>query len=155
MSGGAAPALCLHDVVYTHVVVLAGIHAEAFDDPWSVEGILPMLRIPSTVGVLALAGDEPAGFILVRAIVDEAEILTLAVRPRFRRQGVAAALLEAMATRLRRRDVSQVFLEVAVDNTGAIALYETAGFKHSGLRRGYYAHRDGSRTDAHVMTLCL
>ncbi len=84
------------------------------------------------------------GFILVREAAGEAEILTLAVAPRARRQGLGRTLVDAAIARLGSADL---FLEVAADNIAAIALYQQNGFTQAGVRRGYYA-RPGGAVDA-------
>jgi ribosomal-protein-alanine N-acetyltransferase len=81
------------------------------------------------------------GFILVREAAGEAEILTLAVAPRARRQGLGRALVDAAIARL---GPAELFLEVAADNHAAIALYQQAGFAQAGVRRGYYARSNGA-----------
>jgi glycine/D-amino acid oxidase-like deaminating enzyme len=60
---------------------LAAVHARAFPAPWSRDEFAALLAQP---GVLAVV--EPDGFILIRVVLDEAEILTLAVRPEARRK---------------------------------------------------------------------
>ena len=92
----------------------------------------------------------PRGFVLVRAVADEAEILTLAVAPTHRQRGIAAALLREAITVLRPGGTKTLFLEVAADNTAALALYAGAGFSPSGRRVGYYA-RDEGNVDALMM----
>lgn len=81
-----------------------------------------------------------AGFIYARQVADEAEILNIAVRPSFRRQGVGEQLLNGMLERLRSNQVTRVFLEARESNAPAIALYEKHGFVRNGRRRGYYSN---------------
>ena len=100
-----------------------------------------------------LAVSEPDGFILIRVVADEAEILTLAVRPAARREGLGARLVEAAVVRAAARGAERMFLEVAEDNVAARALYARTGFVEAGRRRGYYARADGSREDALVLSL--
>ena len=102
--------------------MLAALHAEAFAQPWSVDGFATMQRSPGVFAVLAWprgAGkaDEPAGFILCRAVADEAEIMTLAVRPARRRRGIGEALVSAAAARLGQAgiDCAEVTLHVGTD----------------------------------------
>ncbi len=133
----------------TDAGALADIHATAFAAPWSGADIAALLASP---GVFALiASDSPRGFILVRAIAGEAEILTLAVDPSFRRRGLARALVEAAAGAALGLAAETLFLEVADDNPAAIALYAGGGFAEVGRRRGYYARPDGASIDALVM----
>lgn len=117
--------------------VLAALHAQAFpDEPWSPESFATLLAQPGVVGLL----DERGGFLVLRLVLDEAEILTLGVTPK--REGIATSLLNEAIERLRRRDIATLHLEVAAPNVAARALYEKAGFTQTGLRRRYYA--DGS-----------
>ena len=132
----------------TDPAALAAIHAEAFDAPWDAASLTALLASP---GVFAV--EEADGFILIRVVADEAEILTLAVRPAARRSGLGARLVEAAMVRAAALGAERMFLEVAEDNVAARALYTRAGFVEAGRRRGYYARTDGSREDALVLSL--
>ena len=125
---------------------LADLHAQAFDAPWSVEAFADLL---DQAGVFAMATDN--GFILIRVVADEAEILTLAVRPHDRQRGLGRALVEHGAVEATRRGAVRLFLEVAEDNAAARALYARTGFVEAGRRVGYYARADGPATDALVL----
>ena len=130
--------------------LLHALHAEAFPDPWPAPEIERLMRILG--GFALLAEDEaPLGFILARAVADEAEILTLAVAPRVRRQGVGRTLVEAAAAEASHRGARTLFLEVAEDNPAAIALYEATDFQAAGLRRAYYARPNARPADALVL----
>jgi ribosomal-protein-alanine N-acetyltransferase len=145
----------VRSVVQSDAPALASVHAEAFDAPWTGEEILRFAGDPGGFARIAETADGAvAGFILCRLIAGEAEVLTLAVRPAARRQGVARALL-AEALALAAASGASAFLEVAADNPGAVALYEAAGFERVGRRAGYYS-RPGSRAvDAIVMRRTL
>jgi ribosomal-protein-alanine N-acetyltransferase len=122
---------------------LAAIHAEAFDAPWSAEAFAALLAQP---GVMLEAASD--GFVIVQAAADEAEILTLAVRPAARRNGVATALVETAARRAALVGADRLFLEVAEDNLAARALYARLGFEPVGRRPLYYARANGPAVDA-------
>lgn len=122
---------------------LAAIHAEAFDTPWSADAFAALLAQP---GVMLEAA--PDGFVMVQAAADEAEILTLAVRPAARRRGVATALVEMAARRAELAGAGRLFLEVAEDNLAARALYARLGFEPVGRRPRYYARANGPAVDA-------
>jgi ribosomal-protein-alanine N-acetyltransferase len=126
--------------------VLARLHAAAFDHPWDALALRDLLAAP---GVMALA--HPDGFILVRVAADEAEILTIAVTPAARRQGLGRRLVDAGAQAASERGARSLFLEVADDNPAALALYRRAGFAPVGRRSRYYARTDGPAADAHVL----
>ncbi|WP_427790233.1 ribosomal protein S18-alanine N-acetyltransferase [Brevundimonas diminuta] len=128
--------------------LLAAIHAEAFDTPWDEAAFSDLSTSP---GVFAVV--EGDGFILIRVVVDEAEILTLAVRPAARRAGLGARLVEAAVVRAAALGADRMFLEVAEGNSVARALYARSGFVEMGRRRGYYSHADGSREDALTLVL--
>jgi [ribosomal protein S18]-alanine N-acetyltransferase len=117
--------------------VLALLHAEAFPhEPWSEESFSTLLAQPGVVALL----DERGGFLVLRLVLDEAEILTLGVT--LKRQGIATALLAAGIELAQRQGITMLHLEVGAPNLAARGLYEKAGFTQAGLRRRYYA--DGS-----------
>lgn len=112
-----------------------------------------LLREPTTLALVATAQgtDAVLGVLLARVVVDEAEILLLAVEPQARRRGIARLLLEAGLTAANGRGARSVFLEVAAGNTGAAALYEREGFVRSGRRPGYYRRPGQPPDDAILM----
>ena len=91
------------------------------------------------------------GFVISRIVLDEAEILTIAVASGCRRRGVAAMLLEMHLSELAMERVRRLFLEVEEGNVGARALYNKFGFVEKGRREGYYRKPDGSRASALIM----
>ena len=133
------------------VSALARIHRAAFDHPWSESDFATYLASD----LVWVSGEPIAGFLLIRAVGDEAEILTLAVDPAHRRAGHAAALLDAAKQDLARTDVSRLFLEVAADNLPALALYERQGFLSIGVRKGYYRRDGGPHMDAKLFSCAL
>lgn len=98
-------------------------------------------------GVFLVTGQGP-GFALGRAIAGEAELLTLAVAPAARGQGHGRSILTAFEAQALAQEAEMAFLEVAADNAPAIALYQSAGYRESGLRKGYYTTPDGAKIDA-------
>ena len=89
------------------------------------------------------------GFALIQTFEDEAELLTLAVSPAHQRKGIAQKLITRWIST---SDASTAFLEVAADNSAAIALYSKNGFRQSGLRKAYYKRPSGLAVDALLMT---
>lgn len=129
---------------------LAEQHEKAFERPWSEAQFRSLLDLG---GVRVL--ERPGGFILIRIVADEAEILTLAVDPAQRRRGVATALVAAAAHASTEAGAAMLHLEVADTNAAARALYEACGFVPTGRRRGYYDLGDGSSADAITMAKSL
>ena len=126
--------------------------AEAFEAPgqrWSAQSVAETLRAPGTLALLA-----PAGCAILRVTLDEAEILTLAVLPNARRQGLGGRLVAACLDGAAGAGARRVHLEVAVSNAAGRALYRAAGFVEAGRRPGYYhgpIHGPNAREDALLM----
>ncbi len=129
---------------------LARLHAEAFAEPWDEAALAGLV---GSSGAFALLADD--GFVLVRALAGEAEILTLAVRPAARRRGLGRALVQAAAAGAHEAGAESLFLEVAADNAAAIALYAECGFEPVGRRNAYYRRRTEPAVDALVLRKTL
>lgn len=135
---------------------LADLHARAFQRPWGEHEIEALLAEPAVFGLMARRANfmgtmSPIGFILVRAVAGEAEVLTLAVDPARRGQGHGRKLLSAATERLKRDRVDTLFLEVEEGNAPAVGLYAASGFREVGRRKGYYAKSDAPPAAALVM----
>jgi ribosomal-protein-alanine N-acetyltransferase len=101
--------------------------------------------------VAEASGAGIVGFLDVRHAADEAEIIDLWVSPPLRRAGIARALLDRLAYGLASRGAVRLFLEVAVDNAPARALYTSHGFEDVARREAYYTRPSGERVDALLM----
>ena len=135
---------------------LGSLHALSFDHPWDTEFIRKLMAMPGTLALAAMSSQgNPLGFLLARAAADEAEILTLAVAPRYRRRQIGSRLLAAAAAMLAAAGAHRLHIEVACSNIPAARLYQTAGFAVNGTRRGYYAKHDGTCEDAVTMSRSL
>jgi ribosomal-protein-alanine N-acetyltransferase len=131
--------------------VLAGLHAQAFAQPWDSAALQSLLTGP---GVFAFAA--ASGFVLARAVAGEAEILTLAVIPAARGRGLGRDLMQAAAAHAVRLGAESLFLEVGTDNPAALALYNGLGFTRAGSRKGYYSDSQSQmRGDALVLKAAL
>ncbi|HEY3947436.1 GNAT family N-acetyltransferase [Phenylobacterium sp.] len=135
---------------------MAAVHAEAFPASWRWDEFEDLLDGEGIYGFLARDDAQtPLGVILCRVAAGEMEVLTLGVATAARRRGVARALIAAALPAARDLGAGEVFLEVAVDNDPAIALYEALGFRRAGLRKAYYDRRPQGYVDALVMRLDL
>lgn len=126
----------------------AAILAASFDtaeQAWDAAALSALVRDGA---VLLLA---PEGCALIRVAADEAELISIAVRPCGRGHGLGARLLAAAEDAARIAGAARMILEVAEGNTPARALYARAGFAERARRRRYYRHPDGHREDALVM----
>lgn len=135
----------LFDPQADDIAILAALHATSFADAWSAASIRDLLAGP---GVFAFLREN--GFILARAVGGEAEILTLAVAPNARRQGIGQALVRQAANHAQGLGAAALFLEVAKDNEAARKLYAGLGFMPVGQRKAYY---DGK--DAEILKVAL
>ncbi|MEX0311056.1 MAG: GNAT family N-acetyltransferase [Tateyamaria sp.] len=129
---------------------LAALHRAAFDRerPWTAEEFRELVANPFTHLETAAHG-----FALWRGIAGEAELLTIAVDPAHHRQGIGAGLMRGWLGRAQ-ENCTRAFLEVASDNTAAIALYSRYGFEIAAKRDGYYRRDDGF-ADALIMQATL
>jgi ribosomal-protein-alanine N-acetyltransferase len=146
--------MILAPVGHADAPALAKLHARAFESGWSAADIEALLAAPGGFGLAARAAQDPVrlhGFLLARVVAGEAEILTLAVDPAHRRQGLARALLTASLAAAQAAGAEAVFLEVAADNIAALGLYQSEGFERVGRRPGYYARSGGAAADALVL----
>jgi len=129
---------------------LVALEAEIFAArSWGEDEIRGAFDAPGVRVVLGVRhhNEDLCGFAIWRAAADEAELLTLGVAHRQRRQGVAGALLQAVCAAAQEAGAQTLFLEVDADNDAAIALYERDNFQRAGRRKAYY--RDGA--DALIM----
>lgn len=131
-----------------HIERIAALETECFSDPWSVSSIASELENPLSLWLVAECFGEVIGYIGSQTVLDEADMMNLAVAPMFRRQGVGEALIGALCARLRDNCVATLALEVRDSNAPAIALYEKLGFTLAGVRPNYYVN---PREDARIL----
>lgn len=143
-----------------HADLMAALHGRAFVDPlvggpaWDRAAFASLLAMPGVAGFLILRGEQPLGLSLWRFTLDEGELLTIGIDPVARGAGLGTVLLRHGVDFAVGHGVIQLFLEVAVTNTAALALYASLGFVRVGRRRQYY--RVGDRLiDADVLSLSL
>lgn len=103
---------------------------------------------------LACQGGLIVAFAVFNRVLDEAELLNIAVLPQQRRYGLAGGLIREVLANFAADGIRRCFLEVAAGNSGARALYEKLGFVTVTVRKNYYQHDSGS-DDALVMRLDL
>jgi tRNA threonylcarbamoyladenosine biosynthesis protein TsaB len=131
--------------------LLAELHGESFETRWSEKDFTGMLAVPGTQALLVSSQNNPMGFVLFRKAADEAEIITICTRPVFRRKSYGKLLMQHLESLLKTEGVKSLFIEVAVSNQVALALYASCGFEKTGTRKNYYKRGDGSYEDALIM----
>jgi [ribosomal protein S18]-alanine N-acetyltransferase len=137
------------------VPLLGSIMARAFDprfgEAWSPAQLSGALGVADTWAQVGWRDGEVFGFSLTRRIVDEAELMLVAVLPEDRGGGLGRRLVEGAMDAARQRGARRMFLEVRDGNAAAARLYESLGFTIAGRRQNYYTGQAGERFDAITM----
>jgi [ribosomal protein S18]-alanine N-acetyltransferase len=122
------------------IAAIAAIERSCFADPWSAESFRRLLNVPPAIFLVALFPPEPeiAGYIIAFAVDLDAELLNVAVDPKYRGRGLAGQMVDAVLIDLGARGVRAVFLEVRESNAAARSLYASRGFSEIGRRAKYY-----------------
>src|SRR5919108_1996667 len=126
------------------------IEQRSYPTPWSRSMFAGELAKPSSIclGAFDPETGELLGYLIISRCVDAWHVMNLAVAPKHRRQRIASSLLERLFELTANEGRRGYTLEVRVSNDVAIKLYEQAGFKARGIRRGYYTD---NREDALIM----
>ena len=119
----------------------------AYGEAWTLSQLSGVMLMPGTWLTIARLDAAPLGFALVRSVLDECELLLLAVDPLWRGRGVGETLLRHSLHIARRRGITSMNLEVRSTNK-AVKLYEKTGFEYVHRRPGYYRGSDGQLHDA-------
>lgn len=133
--------------------VMGSAFGDRYGEAWTrsqCAGILPMTGVK-----LVLARGESGevlGFALYRTVVDDAELLLLAVAPGAQRKGIGRRLLDRFIDESRQQGAARIHLEVR-DGNPAVELYESAGFAQANRRKNYYRARGGGQFDALTFVL--
>ncbi len=118
---------------------MAELDRICFSVPWSLESFMQELSAnEKAMYFVAEADGEIAGYAGLWQILDEGHITNVAVAPKFRRQGLATAILDAFLAEGRKRGIRAFTLEVRASNTAAQELYRKFRFQSAGYRPGYY-----------------
>jgi len=142
------------------VPVLSDIHKKSFARAWTDSEFQSFLG-DDGIDCLVLRRsnlrikDKIIGFVLVRTVLDEAEILTIAVDPVQRKTGAGELLMREVMRKLYADRMAKLFLEVDEGNQPALLLYQKLGFEKVGERKGYYTSGKDSAATALIMQVEL
>ena len=117
---------------------VAELEKLCFADPWSEKSVASELDNPLSLWLVALDGDRVAGYVGSQTVMDESDMMNVAVHPDYRKQGVATGLIVGLVEELHKKGSRCLTLEVRASNAPAISLYEKLGFLQAGLRKNYY-----------------
>ena len=132
----------------SHVAQIAELEKICFSDPWSEKSIASELNNELAFWLTAVEGEQVAGYIGSQTVMDESDMMNVAVHPDFRRKGIAEALVNALVEALKSKGSRCLTLEVRASNVPAITLYEKLGFSEIGRRKNYYRN---PREDALIL----
>ncbi|MFM7404212.1 MAG: GNAT family N-acetyltransferase [Erythrobacter sp.] len=146
------------DLIDRIMAVMESAFDPAYGEAWNRRQVADALALPTTHALVVDAAGQPidpdapgapapAGFVLTRHVLDEEELLLIAVVPDARRRGVGAMLMECLFETARSRGTVHIFLEMRRGNP-AVHLYHKFGFEPIGERRNYYRMTNGERIDA-------
>ena len=128
----------------------AKIHSQSFNQKnlkYSSEFILSLLKNPN----ISYIYKKNKGFCIFSCNEKEAEIITMAILPKFQNQGIGFLILKELEEILSEISCNTVFLEVASNNLIAIHLYDKLGFKTFGIRKNYYSVSENKKVNAILM----
>ena len=130
------------------VQAVTQIEQQVQTHPWTAQQFLE--SVESYQSTVIEQQNQILGFCILQPVLDEANLLLMAIHPEFQGKGLGYQLLEKSIELLKNHPV-QIFLEVRESNLGAIKLYEKSGFHQIDLRRNYYPKPDGTREHAIIM----
>lgn len=140
------------NMTQAHVQAIAQMEKLCFSDPWSEKSVESELSCRLSCWLVALEGDTLIGYVGSQTVLEETDMMNLAVHPEFRRRGIGEKLVAALEDVLRQRGSKALTLEVRASNAPAIALYEKLGFQQVGRRPNYYRN---PREDAYILRKTL
>ena len=132
----------------TDVASVTQIEKKVQSHPWTEKQFLEAVeQYQSTV---IEKNGQVVGFCILQPVLDEANLLLMAIDPSQQGQGLGFELLDQSMAMLSNNPL-QIFLEVRESNSAAIKLYEKADFHQIDLRKNYYPKPDGTREHAIIM----
>ena len=140
--------MILTEMKQEHVAQVAALEKICFSDPWSERSVASELTNKLAYWLVALEGDVVAGYIGSQTVMEETDMMNVAVHPDYRRKGIAEALVNGLVDALKAQGSHCLTLEVRASNEPAKMLYEKLGFSQIGRRPNYYRN---PREDALIL----
>lgn len=126
----------------SHIKQIAEIEMSCIPGGWSEKLFLDALDNSGTIMLAAVINERVIGFLNGSYVIDEAELMNIAVSQEYRRDGIAGTLIKDFEDKLAEKGVNTVYLEVRESNLPAKRLYEKYGYIQNGLRKNYYRSPD-------------
>ena len=122
-----------------HVASVAELEKICFGtEAWSEKSVASELTNQLSLWLVALEENAVAGYVGSQTVMDETDMMNVAVHPDHRRKGIAEELVLSLVEALKEKGSHCLTLEVRASNAPAIGLYEKLGFQQVGLRKNYY-----------------
>lgn len=134
------PRVDIEEAVIAQLKDIAEIEKQCIADGWSEKDFLETFENKYSIILSAVSAGRVIGFLNGTAVLDEAELLNIAVMEEYRGMGAGGALIGEFLHILSDKNVGTVYLEVRESNAEAISLYKKYGFEQNGMRRNYYRH---------------
>jgi len=128
------------ELSYDDISQVSEMESKYFGQPWSESSIATYMEKGNTIFVVARDGDVVAGYAAVMCILDEGNLVSIAVSEEYRNMGIARELLDIEYDMAHARGVTSINLEVRESNVPAITLYESEGFNKVGQRKEFYSN---------------
>ena len=135
-----------------HFKYILKLNQQVIDMPWSESNLVDTFEDNNILCLVCEIEDIATGFIIIRSVVDEAEILLLAVSPKSQRGGIATILLDSCMDELKNMGVKRLFLEVSDQNIAAVKFYMKNQFVKLGVRANYYTLPNNIKASALVLS---
>ena len=131
-----------------HVAQVAELEKLCFADPWSENSVASELNNPLSLWLVVVDEERVAGYVGSQTVMEESDMMNVAVHPDYRKQGIATALIVGLVEELRKRGSRCLTLEVRASNETAISVYRKLDFQEVGRRKNYYRN---PREDALIL----
>jgi len=122
-----------------HVAQVAALEKLCFGtEAWSEKSVASELENKLALWIVADEDGKVLGYVGSQTVMEETDMMNIAVHPDCRKQGIATGLIVGLVGALKQLGSHSLTLEVRASNVPAIALYEKMGFLQVGLRKNYY-----------------
>lgn len=125
-----------------------------FGEAWTVEQCRSTMLLPGTNLIAAIDNEKVLAFAMWLTVLENSELLLLAVVPQVQNSGIGRKLLEEWTDNCVNNDAQNQFIEVR-ENNNAVGFYKKFGFNVIGKRADYYSGSNGLQLSALTMRRCL
>jgi ribosomal-protein-alanine N-acetyltransferase len=136
----------------TDLFQIARLEQDIFSDAWTENAIEETFCQKQAFISVADVDGEVVGYCIIYHVLDEGEMVRIAIDQKVRRQGIGKELLTYTSKVCQEKGVSRILLEVRMSNASARGFYTNYGFGEDGIRKNFY---DNPKEDAVLMSKTL